>query len=187
MCTTIRSVVINSQTVAGRTSLIRPPHIGYQNNAAFFTTHKAQQLTILIPSPCRCPIVRYLDYSCKIFSSSWDLLMRRTIRQMLSVSANQVPGLAIKSPQVASAWNELLATTEFPESFFPPLSQNPPLEMESDSCWIERSLKILTPLFSPFLCILSPQHYHVANKDGKTLKDAIPNMDPWIHRGRVSW
>ena len=48
MCTTIRSVVINSQTVAGRTSLIRPPHIGYQNNAAFFTTHKAQQLTI----PC---------------------------------------------------------------------------------------------------------------------------------------
>ena len=47
MCTTIRNVVINSQTVAGRTSLIRPPHIGYQNNAAFFTTHKAQQLTIL--------------------------------------------------------------------------------------------------------------------------------------------
>ena len=72
--------------------------------------------------------------------------MRRTIRQMLSVSANQVPGLAIKSPQVASASNELLATTEFPESFFPPLSQNPPLEMESDSCWIERSLKILTPI-----------------------------------------
>lgn len=83
--------------------------------------HNAQQLTRLCPLlACTSVSISVIalsaniwnDYSRKISSSSWVLLMRRPIRQMLSVSANQVPRLAIKSAQVASVQNELLATTE---------------------------------------------------------------------------
>ena len=94
--------------------------------------HNAQLLTRLCPLPClhHCSKSLSLRYQqifgtiilAKFSSSSWVLLMRRPIRQMLSVSANQVPRLAIKSAQLASVQNELLATTECLESsFFPPL------------------------------------------------------------------
>ena len=87
---------------------------------------------------------------------------------MLSVSANQVSRLAIKSAQVASVQNELLATTECEESF-PPLSQNQALKMESDSCWIERSVGIPSDCFL-FVFLphtFSPSHYHVTIIDGE--------------------
>ena len=124
------TVVINSShwTAARRTSLIHPPHVAYQNNPPFFTPimHNSCPLAFLQPlfwslSLCYRQIFGAIILA-KFSSSSWVLLMRRPIRQMLSVSANQLPRLAIKSAQVASVRNELLATTECEESCsFPPL------------------------------------------------------------------
>ena len=95
-------------------------------------SHNAQQLRRLCLLACLQPVFWSLSLCyrqifgaiilAKFSSSSWVLLMRRPIRQMLSVSANQLPRLAIKSAQVASVRNELLATTECEESCsFPPL------------------------------------------------------------------
>ena len=118
---TIKSTT--DQTVARQTSLIQV------RQCKLLFAHKAQQLTRLAPgsSASHCAIGRYLE---RLFSQNFRSHLgpadeTQPIRQMLSVSANQVSRLAIKSAQVASVQNELLATLECKESCsFPPLSQN---------------------------------------------------------------
>ena len=116
------------QTAALQTSLIRLC-LSRVRQCRLLNAHKAQHLTRFAPgsSPSHCAIGRYLE---RLFSQNFPSHLgpadeTQPIRQMLSVSANQVSRLAIKSAQVASVQNELLATLECKESCsFPPFSQN---------------------------------------------------------------
>ena len=116
---TIRSLLINSCTPDVFNSSASHRRL-LSKQCSLLYIHNAQQLTTvvpLIPPVFQSLSLRYQQIFgaiilAKFSPSSWVLLMRRSIRQMLSVSANQVPRLAIKSAQVASVQNELLATTE---------------------------------------------------------------------------